>query len=78
MKYYTALYLRCEKSSVFVPLIVSCKLSPLHVLGFSLGLLFKPKDGEMFLRNVGWLSTDYTAIYPGKHNPSYVRISNPA
>jgi hypothetical protein len=33
--------------------------------------LFYPEDGsDMFLRNVGWLSTDYTALYP-------VRISNP-
>jgi hypothetical protein len=31
---------------------------------FLLGLSFDPEDGgEMFLRNVGWLSTDYTALY---------------
>jgi hypothetical protein len=31
--------------------------------GFLLG--FDPEDGgKMFLRNVGWLSMDYTAIYP--------------
>jgi hypothetical protein len=23
---------------------------------------------KMFLRNVGWLSTDYTALYPRRHN----------
>jgi hypothetical protein len=29
-----------------------------------LGLLFNPEDGgDMFLRNFGWLSTDYTALY---------------
>jgi hypothetical protein len=27
--------------------------------------LFGPEDGgDMFLRNVGWLSTDYMALYP--------------
>jgi hypothetical protein len=33
--------------------------------GFLLGILFNPEDGgDMFFRNVGWLSTDYIAIYP--------------
>jgi hypothetical protein len=33
--------------------------------GFLLGLIFDPHDGRgMFLRNVGWLPTDYTALYP--------------
>jgi hypothetical protein len=32
--------------------------------GFLLGLSFDPEDGRhMFLRNVGRLSTDYTALY---------------
>jgi hypothetical protein len=31
----------------------------------ALGIFFHPEDGGyMFLRNVGWLSTDYTALYP--------------
>jgi hypothetical protein len=33
--------------------------------GFLLGLFFDPEDGsDMFLRNVGRLSTDYMALYP--------------
>jgi hypothetical protein len=35
--------------------------------GFFLGLLFGNEDeGHMFLRNVGYLSTDYTALYKVK------------
>jgi hypothetical protein len=33
--------------------------------GFLLALFFGPEGGgDMFLRNVGWLSMDYTALYP--------------
>jgi hypothetical protein len=33
--------------------------------GYLLGLFFDPEDrDDMFLRNVGWLSTDYMALYP--------------
>jgi hypothetical protein len=33
--------------------------------GFLLSLYFDPEDGRnMFLRNLGWFSTDYTALYP--------------
>jgi hypothetical protein len=36
-----------------------------------LGLLFDPEDGgDMFLRNVGWLSTDCTALYPRRQYSS--------
>jgi hypothetical protein len=32
--------------------------------GFLLDLCFDPEDGgDMFLRNVGWFSTDYTALH---------------
>jgi hypothetical protein len=32
---------------------------------FLLGLFFDPEDGgDIFLRNVGEISTDYTALYP--------------
>jgi hypothetical protein len=33
--------------------------------GFMLGLIFDSEDGsDMFLQNVGQLSTHYTALYP--------------
>jgi hypothetical protein len=39
--------------------------------GFLLGLFSDPEDGgDMFLRNVGCLSTDYTALYPRRKNSS--------
>jgi hypothetical protein len=39
--------------------------------GFLLCLFFDPEDGgDMFLRNAGWLSTDYTALYPRRYNCS--------
>jgi hypothetical protein len=37
--------------------------------GFFSGLFFDPEDGgEIFLRNVSWISTDYTTLYPGRKN----------
>jgi hypothetical protein len=40
--------------------------------GFLLDLFFDHEDGgDMFLRNVGWLSMDYTALYPRRYNSSY-------
>jgi hypothetical protein len=34
-----------------------------------LGLFFKPEDGSnIIIRNVGWLSTDYTASYLRKQS----------
>jgi hypothetical protein len=39
--------------------------------GILLVLFFNPEvGGDMFLRNVGWLSTDYTALYPKRYNSS--------
>jgi hypothetical protein len=40
-----------------------------------LGLLFYPEDGgDMLVRNVGWLSTDYTALYSKRHKSSNVMM----
>jgi hypothetical protein len=47
--------------------------------GFLLGLFFGPEDGSyMFLQNVIWLSTVYTALYPRTELSiiTAVRISN--
>jgi hypothetical protein len=40
--------------------------STCHMLSswFLSGLFFNPEDGNMFLRNVGWLSTDYRRYIP--------------
>jgi hypothetical protein len=36
-----------------------------------LGLFFDPEyGGDMFVRNVGWLSMDYMALYPRRQNYS--------
>jgi hypothetical protein len=41
-------------------------------------LFFNPEDGGyLFLRNVGWLSTDYTALYPRRWNPSLPPLWKP-
>jgi hypothetical protein len=39
--------------------------------GLLLGLFFVPEDGgDIFLLNVGWLSTDYMALNPRRENSS--------
>jgi hypothetical protein len=44
---------------------MSLKLTTCFHVGVLVGLFFDPKyGGDMFLQNVGWLSTDYTALYP--------------
>jgi hypothetical protein len=40
-----------------------------------LGLFFNPEDGgDIVLRNVGWLSTEYTALYPRRQCSSVLLI----
>jgi hypothetical protein len=44
--------------------------------GFSLGLFFDPEDeGDMFTRNIGSISADYTALYPKR--PKHILQYNP-
>jgi hypothetical protein len=41
-------------------------------IGFLLVLFFNPEDGgDISLRNVGLLSTDYAALYPRRQNSSH-------
>jgi hypothetical protein len=43
--------------------------------GFLLGLFFYTENGgDMFLRNIGWLSTDYTALYPRRYKSSCLKV----
>jgi hypothetical protein len=44
---------------------------------FPVWFFFEPEDGgEMFLRNVGWISTDYTALYP-RRQEHLINPTNP-
>jgi hypothetical protein len=46
-------------------------LSTFFQAGFLLGVFFEPEDGgDMFLRNDGWLSRDYTVLYPRREYAS--------
>jgi hypothetical protein len=56
---------------VLTAVVMKCSCSACYLLhvGFLLGWLFDPEDGgDMFLRNVSWLSTDYTALYLSRQN----------
>jgi hypothetical protein len=40
---------------------------------FLFGLFFDPEDGgDMFFRNVGWISTDYKALYPTRMKYTFI------
>jgi hypothetical protein len=59
--------LRFPSCFLYNPKFQQAHRSACHLLhaGFLLGLFFEPEDGgAMFLRNLGWLSVDYTALYP--------------
>jgi hypothetical protein len=60
-------FIKCESSGI------TC----FHV-GFFLGLFFSHEDvGDMFLRNVDWLSTDYMVLYPRRQNSSKLPLWEP-
>jgi hypothetical protein len=45
--------------------------------GFLIGSFFEPEVGDdMFLRKFGWISTDYTALYPRSRTPHNHRYEN--
>jgi hypothetical protein len=51
--------------SIVQIMFVGNKLAICLLAGFCWTYFFHPEDGrDMFLRNVGWNSTDYTASYP--------------
>jgi hypothetical protein len=52
--------------------------SYLRQAGFLLHLMFGPEDGgDMFLRNVSLLSTDYAVLYPRKYSSSLLLLWEP-
>jgi hypothetical protein len=52
-------------------LVLHCPAYYLFHADFFLGLLFNPDGGgDKFLRNIGWLSTDYMTLYCRKQNSS--------
>jgi hypothetical protein len=54
----------------YVACIAEIMLRLFHT-GLLLGLFFDPEDGgDIFLRNVVWLSTDYTTLYPRRQSSS--------
>jgi hypothetical protein len=60
-----------EGKTVF--LLPSNQNSACYLTYFSFGLFFESEyGGDMYLRNVGWLPTDYTPIYPRRYNISSV------
>jgi hypothetical protein len=52
-------------TAVVMKSIIFCDMTPCDVSWFLLNYCLVPEDGgDMFLRNVGCNSTDYTASYP--------------
>jgi hypothetical protein len=68
-RWYLALDLCAKYNSFgFTNMEVGCGCCPLQA-AFSLGLHFNTEDrGDMFPRNIGWLSTDCSALYCRRHN----------
>jgi hypothetical protein len=60
-------------SFLYNPKFRQADCSACHLLhaGFLNGIVFDPEDGgNMFLRNVSWLWTDYTTLYARGQNSS--------
>jgi hypothetical protein len=61
--------------------IIFWNMTPYNPLSFNRWLacwtyFFNPEDGgDMFLRNVGWISTDYTASHPRRWYSSKIRMA---
>jgi hypothetical protein len=57
---------RCSKTGCTNSPLVTC-----FQASFLLGFIFDPKNGgDIFLRNISWLLTDYMALYPRRQNYS--------
>jgi hypothetical protein len=56
-----------RESKILLSLLATC-----FYTGFLLGLFFDSENGgDMFLRNIGWLSAGYMALYPRRWYSSY-------
>jgi hypothetical protein len=68
----TILYCQLKKNGCYVFSASKAELGfacYLLLAGFLLGIFFDPEDRvDVFLVNVGWLLTDYTALYRRRQN----------
>jgi hypothetical protein len=56
----------------------ACKQVTFTLVSFSVYFFYCEDGGDMFLRNVGWHSTDYTALYPRRwHSSNWLLFSRP-
>jgi hypothetical protein len=52
-------------TSVYTKYLIQSQAFCLLHAGFLFCLIFNPEDGaDILLRNTGWLSADYTTLYP--------------
>jgi hypothetical protein len=66
------LCIACGEDDNIILKILICAKNGLLLAWF----IFNHKDGgDIFFRNVGWLSTDYTALYTRSYN-SYIYFSS--
>jgi hypothetical protein len=63
------------KSAIFWD-ITACSPLKVNISEEHVTWFFDPEDGgDMFLRNVGWLSTDYTPLYPRTEKSSCLCVN---